>query len=211
MIYRLDDNDYLVEIIRKGNKSVTIKISDNLTIQVIANSFVTKRYIEDVLDNNHAFLRRAIDAKKKELEKKEKFYYLGKEYDIIVAPSFEEIELYGGKLYISDKKLLDKWIQKQMKNIFMERLKYNYDLFDENIPFPNLKIRTMKTRWGVCNRKNMSVTLNSELIKRNMEELDYVIIHELSHLVHFNHSAAFWNVVGKYCPNYKRIRKDMKE
>lgn len=211
MIYRLDDNDYLVEIIRKGNKNISVKISDNLTIQVIANSFVTKSYIEKVLDENNSFLRKAIEKKKRELDKRDKFYYLGTEYDIVVAPSFEEVELYGGKLYISDKKLLDKWMINQMKNIFKERLKYNYDLFDENIPFPSLKIRTMKTRWGVCNRKNTTVTLNSELIKHSMDEIDYVVIHELSHLVHFDHSKAFWSVVGKYCPDYKRIRKDMKE
>lgn len=69
----------------------------------------------------------------------------------------------------------------------------------------------MKTRWGVCNRKDNSVTLNSELIRYEADKLDYVIIHELSHFVHFNHSKNFWNLVSKYCPNYKQARKDLKE
>ena len=83
-------------------------------------------------------------------------------------------------------------------------------MFEENIPYPNLKIRKMKTRWGVCNRKNNNVTLNSELIKYGYDQIDYVITHELSHFVHFNHSKDFWMTVSKYCPNYKKIRKSLK-
>ena len=67
----------------------------------------------------------------------------------------------------------------------------------------------MKTRWGVCN-KNNSITLNSDLIKYGYEQIDYVIIHELSHFIHFNHSKDFWNLVNKYCKNYKEIRKSLK-
>ena len=68
----------------------------------------------------------------------------------------------------------------------------------------------MSTRWGVCNKKTKTITLNSELVKYNIDKLDYVIIHELSHFIYFNHSKSFWNQVGKYCPNYKQIRKDLK-
>ena len=57
----------------------------------------------------------------------------------------------------------------------------------------------------------ISVTLNLELIRKDVKYLDYVIVHELSHLVYFNHSADFWALVGKYCKNYKQIRKEMKE
>ena len=69
----------------------------------------------------------------------------------------------------------------------------------------------MSTRWGVCNRKLKRVTLNSLLIRYPLEALDYVIIHELSHFVHFDHSKEFWNLVSKYCPNYKQLRKEMRD
>ena len=49
------------------------------------------------------------------------------------------------------------------------------------------------------------------LMKESIDKIDYVIIHELSHLVYFDHSNKFWSVVGKYCPNYKQIRKEMRE
>ena len=84
-------------------------------------------------------------------------------------------------------------------------------MFDEDIPFPKLKIRNMKTRWGVCNRRDNSVTLNSKLIHYSLNEIDYVIVHELSHFVHFDHSREFWNTVCKYMPDYKKAVKVLKE
>ena len=69
----------------------------------------------------------------------------------------------------------------------------------------------MTTRWGVCNTKSKVITLNTELFKYDIECLDYVVIHELSHLVHANHSKEFWNVVSKYCPNYKILRNKLKD
>ena len=95
--------------------------------------------------------------------------------------------------------------------IFDERYVYVFNRFNENIKSPILKIRDMKTRWGVYNRLNHTITLNSRLIEFDIEKIDYVIIHELSHIIHFNHSKSFWNLVGKYCKNYKEIRKEMKD
>ena len=69
----------------------------------------------------------------------------------------------------------------------------------------------MSTRWGVFNRKLKRVILNSLLIRYPLEALDYVIIHELSHFVHFDHSKAFWTEVSKYSPRYKEIRKLLKD
>ena len=69
----------------------------------------------------------------------------------------------------------------------------------------------MTTRWGVCNTKTYVITLNKELYNYDIECLDYVCIHELSHLVYPNHSSDFWNVVSEYCPNYKEIRKKLRD
>ena len=211
MIYELNGTNYEVKIIRKGNKNTYVRINNELQIQVTTNYFATKNDIKNLLDRNTSFLINAIANKEKEKMKDETFYYLGKSYDIIELSTIEKLEFVDNKIYISDRKKIDKWLKKEMLRIFQERLDYNYKLFEENIPYPKLRTRTMKTRWGVCNRRNMTVTLNSNLIKESIEKIDYVIIHELSHLVHFDHSKAFWEVVGKYCPNYKQIRKELRE
>lgn len=208
--YKLDGENYVVEVIKKNNKNTYIKVKEDLTIYVTTNYLVTKRYVKNVLDNNNDFLRKAVKKVKNRAQKDNEFYYLGKKYDIIYS-DFNKVEVYDNKIFSKNEVFLNKWLKQQMVKIFSERLEYNYKLFSEKIPFPKLKIRSMKTRWGVCNKRDDSVTLNSKLIKYSLDEIDYVIIHELSHFVHFDHSRDFWNTVEKYMPNYKRSVKVLKE
>ena len=208
--YKLDGETYNVEIVFKNNKNTYIKIKEDLTIYVTTNIFTSKREIKNLLDKEKAFLRKVLSKVKNRNEKALEFYYLGHKYDIIKVP-FNNIEIEDGKIYVKDEKILEKWLKKQMINIFNERLDYCYNLFEENIPKPKLKTRKMKTRWGVCNKRDLSITLNSNLIRYDTFIIDYVVIHELSHLVHFDHSRAFWNTVGKYMPDYKKAVKVLKE
>ena len=211
MKYKIDGEEYNVIIEKKNNKNLYIRVKEDLNIYVTANYFVTKKQIVEVLDNNYEYLKKVIEKRKQELEKKEHIYYLGDRYDLVISNLFKEVELDKNKIYAPNNKTFEKWYQKEIKRIFNNRFEIVYNNFKENIPLPTLRIRTMKTRWGVCNIKSKTITLNSRLIEYNLEALDYVIVHELSHLVHFNHSSAFWNLVEKYTPNYKKIRKYLKE
>ena len=208
--YKLDGYTYKVLVVKKNNKNTYIKIKDDLTIYVTTNYLTSKREVKTILDNEQDFLRKALSRTRKKLEKEELFYYLGEKYDIILVP-FENTEVSNGKIFVKDEKTLDKWLKKEMKRVFTERLEYNYNLFDEDIPFPKLKIRSMKTRWGVCNKRDNSVTLNSKLIQYSIHEIDYVIIHELSHFVHFDHSREFWETVRMHMPDYKKAVAILKE
>ena len=208
--YKLDGNVYKVLVVKKNNKNTYIKIKDDLTIYVTTNYLTSKREVKTMLDNERDFLYKALSRARKKLEKEELFYYLGEKYDIILVP-FENTEVSNGKIFVKDMKTLDKWLKKETKKIFKERLEYNYNLFDEDIPFPKLKIRSMKTRWGVCNKRDNSVTLNSKLIKYSVHEIDYVIIHELSHFVHFDHSKEFWETVRIHMSDYKKAVAILKE
>ena len=211
MKYVINDNVYEVVIDKKNNKNSYIRIKDNNVIYVTTNYLMTKSKIKKLLDSNLDSIIEMINKKNKEIEKSKNFYYLGKKYDLVKIPIFEDIVLEKEKIYYPDDKKLDKWLKEEMLKLFSERLNINYNRFIENIPFPKLKIRTMKTRWGVCNRKDNSITLNSKLMEYEIDKLDYVIIHELSHFVYFDHSKNFWSVVAKYCPNYKAIRKELKD
>lgn len=209
MKYIIDGKEYEVKIIKKNNKNTYLRVKEDLTIQVTTSYLTTKKYIKKLLDNNTNSIRRMINLRIEEKERNKKFYYLGNIYDIIIK-EVDKLEIKENTIITKDDKQLLKWYNQQIKDIFTQRLKYNYNLFEENIPYPTLKIRTMKSRWGVCNRKNISVTLNSKLIEYDITKLDYVIIHELSHFVHFDHSKNFWNLVNKYCPEYKKIKKELK-
>lgn len=201
---------YPVQIVRKYNKYTYLKVKPDFTILVTTNFFTSKKEINKMLLKHQDFLIKSIQKRKRELEKSENFYFLGKKYDITIFPQAKDIEFDDVKIYTPSLAKLEKWYKSQMINLFNNRLDYNYQLFKEKIPFPKLRIRKMKTRWGVCNGTKKIITLNSELMKFELEVIDYVIIHELAHFLHPNHSHKFWEVVGKYCPNYKKIRKNLR-
>ena len=210
MQYTIDNKEYEVVIIKKNNKNTYIRVKEDLKIYVTTNIFSSKSYVKTLLDNNTESIRKMIEQQNKQKKKKEYFYYLGEKYEAFID-DVDGIKFLDDAIFVESEKYLNKWLEKKKKEIFKERLDYNYNRYEEKIPYPKLKIRNMKTRWGVCNIRDNSVTLNSKLIEYDIEKLDYVIIHELSHFIHFNHSKAFWNQVEKYTPNYKKIRKELKD
>ena len=211
MEFILDGNIYEVVIERKNNKNLYIRVKDDMKIYVMCNYLTTKSSIKKVLEENKKALRKMINKVVKDNTNSSKFFYLGKNYDIINDDNISEISIVGNTIYTRDKAMLDKWYKEEIIRIFDERYVYIYNHFNENIKSPILKIRSMKTRYGVYNKKNHTITLNSKLIEFDIEKIDYVIVHELSHIIHFDHSKEFWDLVSKYCKDYKRIRKEMRE
>lgn len=200
--YILNNKEYPIEIIRKNNKNTYLRVKDSKII-VTTNYLTSLTTINKLIKNNTTFINKQLT--KEDLKKEEIFKLFGNSYDIIYG--FKDTEIENNKIYTKDLKTLNNYLTKYITNIYNERLDYYYHLFEENIPIPNLKIRKMTSRWGVCNIKNHNVTLNLELSKYNIECLNYVIVHELSHFIHPNHSKDFWLLVSKYYPNYKEVRK----
>lgn len=200
--------DYKIEIIKKNNKNIYIRVKGGKVI-ITCNYFTSQRKIDKLIKDNYSSILKMIEKDKKKEEKNNELYLFGKKYDCIFG--FKELEIKEDKIYILNEKELEKYIDKSIKKNFKERLEYWYENFEEIIPIPNLKIRKMTTRWGVCNLKNNNVTLNYNLYKYDLECLDYVIVHELAHFIFPNHSKDFWKVVEKYCANYKKIRKKLNE
>ena len=208
MVIEYNNNKYEVEIIKKNNKNIYIRIKDNKII-VTCNYFTTKREIEKLIKTNYNSITKMIDKVNVKKEKEDNFYLFGTKYDIIYG--FSDINISDNKIYIKDNKTLNKYLDNKIKEVFTNRLNFWYNIFNENIPVPNLKIRKMTSRWGVCNLKNKNVTLNYYLYKYDLDCLDYVIVHELSHFIYPNHSKDFWNLVSNYIPNYKVKRNKLKK
>lgn len=204
--YILNNTEYQIEIIRKNNKNTYLRVRDNKII-ITTNYLTSKKTIEKLINDNKEFINKALTKNISKNEDKT-FKLFGNKYDIIYG--FPTTEIEENKIYTKDEKTLNKYLSKYIYEIYEERLNYWYNIFEETIPTPNLKIRKMTSRWGVCNIKNKNVTLNLELSKYNIEALNYVIVHELSHFIHPNHSKEFWTLVSKYYPNYKEIRKYLK-
>lgn len=210
MKYMIDNHEYEVKITRKSNKNTYIRFKDGI-LNVTTSYFVTNKQIIKILDENKVSLADIINKVSKKKTYSDTNMIFGEKYDIIIVNNIETIDFKNKKIYTSSKDNANKLLVKYALEIFEKRLDHNYSLFSEKIPYPMLRVRKMKTRWGVCNRKENKVTLNLELIKYGIEEIDYVIIHELAHFIHFDHSKSFWTLVSKYCENYKIIRKKLKE
>jgi len=206
MRYIIDDVSYDVKLQKKKIKNLYIRVKDE-TIHINVPFLIHENDVYKLLDENNPSLRRMI---KRDTRKNDSLF-IGKEVDIVVISNLKYPECINNKLYIKDKNKLDEAYKYLAEPIFRERLDYIYKLFEEDIPYPSLKIRKMTSRWGVCNRKNTNVTLNLELIKWDIVYIDYVIVHELSHFVYFDHSKSFWETVSKYCPSYKMLRKNLRE
>ncbi len=210
MEIKIDDQFYQVVIKVRNNKNTYIRVSPELIITVTTNPLMTKKEIANLLEQNKPFLKKAIFRRKKEMELSQSFYYLGNKYDIVYLSTINNVSIDNNKIYTKNDQQLNRWYENEMYNIFNDRLEYNYNLFREKIPYPTLKLRAMKTRWGVCNISKKTITLNKNLIRYKIDIIDYVIIHELAHFIHPNHSSDFWKLVNYYLPNYQELRKELR-
>ncbi len=210
MQLRYNDNNYDIVIERKNNKRTYIRVKDDLKIHVSTNYFETNFSIKKLIKDNYREICKMIDNATVKKENNSGFFYLGKKYTIVHVEG-DDISFSNDIVYIGRDVDIDKWYKSKAKDLFLERLNYNYDNFSRKIPYPKLRIRKMTSRWGVCNIMTHIITLNLNLIKRDTKYLDYVIVHELSHLVHGDHSSRFWKLVGENMPDYKKYREEMKE
>lgn len=198
-----------VEIIKKQNKNTYLRVKENHVISITTSAFTTKKQILKMILENQDYIIKCIEKQDLKQEKNNKFYLWGQPYEIIIDPNLKEV-LIDNFIKTPNEETLEKWLKKHIETIYQSHLNHFYKIYQEEIPYPKLRIRKMKTRWGVCNRKNNTITLNSELIRYPIDCLDYVIVHELSHFVHFDHSKQFWLQVAKYFPNYKETRNKLK-
>ena len=211
MQFKINNEIYDVIIIRKRTtRNTYIRVKNDLKIYVTTNTFTLNMFIKDLLEKSYNEIAKMIETQKRKNVNNDGFYYLGKKYNVVYK-DVRGVKLDDDNCYMKEGYDVDAFYKKEASILFKEKLEENYNKFTRKIPKTTLRIRKMKTRWGVCNVRTHVITLNLELIKRDPKYLNYVIMHELSHLIHGNHSARFWNLVEENCPGAKKIGKEMKE
>lgn len=197
-----------IKIVRKPNKNIYFRIVDG-AIVVTCNSMVTKRYIETLIKKNEKSLLKMYN-KVIDIQNEDAFFnYLGEQYTILYDENVKKVQFESDIVMAKNQKMLDAFYLKQVDTIFRERVDKCKLLFDD-IPDFHLRFRKMKTRWGVNNVTERIITLNTELLKKEITLLDYVIIHEICHFYEANHSSRFWEQVQKRYPYYKLARKKLR-
>ncbi len=193
---------------RKAIKNIYFKW-ENDDLVVTCNTYLSHAEIEKLIKKNSKSLQNLKKRTPKSDLKSNEMYFLGEKY-VVEYDGVSRTYIDGNKIISKNEAELQKFLNYQCTVIFnsrLERLKVQF----KDLPNFSLRIRHMTTRWGVCNTKSMTITLNSELIKKDVSLIDYVIIHELCHFKHMNHSSEFWSEVEKYYPYHKLARKMLKE
>ncbi len=203
--------NYEIKVIRKSIKHTYIRVKEDLIIYVTTNYFTSDSYIKKLVQENLINIYKMIDRQTKKQEKNNNYYLLGKKYNIIICNIFKKAVIDDDNIFVKNIRMLDQFTREKAKEIFSNRLVECYEKMGKVTPFPKLIVKKMKQKWGYCNKRDKLITLNLELIKYNIDEIDYVIVHELCHFIYFNHSKQFWECVSEYKPNYKANRKILRE
>lgn len=205
----LQNKIFPVLIERKNNKNIYFRFKDDV-LYVTCNRFVSERELEKIILKNEMSLYRMYQRVAKKESRELTFTYLGKPYVKVFDESIKKVTLDDGYIYAKNERVFDKWYKEECLRVFSDRIRMRIVDFD-NIPKFSLRIRFMKTRWGVNNITKRIITLNSELLKKDPVLIDYVIVHELCHFYEANHSSAFWYQVSLRYPDYKLARKELRD
>lgn len=201
----IDNEEFEIIVNRKRIKNLYLRVKEENKIEVSANFYTTNKEILKIINDNKAFIIKANNKLKANKLKPNKIMYLGDELSLIES---DKTFIDNNYIYAKSEEDAINYIYSLCYDVFKVRLERITNMFD-NLPKFTLRVRKMKTRWGVCNKSSMTVTLNTELITKDVNLIDYVIVHELCHFKHMDHSPAFWNEVAKYYPYYKQARKEL--
>lgn len=196
-----------VVIERKKIKNIYFRINENKQIYVTCPRLVSEREIKKLLEQNRKSLERMYKKESKRSKEKEKIMLLGKELDFV---SYKKVMFQDNLAFGPSIEAVNEYLEKHSLPVFQKRLDIYMNEFT-NLPKFRLRVRKMKSRWGVCNKGSMTVTLNTMLIHKSYFLIDYVIVHELSHFDHMDHSTAFWKEVERHYPEYKKARKELRD
>ena len=173
-----------VTVIRSNRKTVAIQVNSDLSVTVRAPYSASEKDIEEILKKKEAWISRHIEKIKKTKERFEA----------------EPTEKLTREKVIA--------LAEEALKVIPERVEYFAKVI--GVTYGRITIRNQKTRWGSCSSKG-NLNFNCLLMLAPPEVLDYVVVHELCHRKQMNHSKAFWLEVEKVLPNYKEVRKWLKE
>jgi len=217
------------EVHRKKVKNINLRIKPNMEVYISVPMNLHRDYIENFIHSKESWIKSVLKKVEDVKEKQKGFEYktgeihkfLGKEYNLTVKTgNFNSVNLVNNEkkpniiLTVNEnilenidekKKIMEKWYFENAKKLFPQFMEKWLKILDEHVK--KVAIKPMKTRWGSCNYVKKYITLNTELIKRTPFEIEYVVLHELTHLKYPNHGKGFYNYVERYIPNYKIAEK----
>ena len=211
------------KITKKRIKNFIIRIYPDLRIAVSVPLHASSKDIENFIQNKKEWIETTLNRIKianqnmKNL-KENTIKILGREVEKkIIESDLERIRLTDTSIYIYskdidntkiEKKLLE-WKAEKLKVILDEYLTKYTKLLNKNINY--YQIKKLSSAWGIYHKRENYISFNFDLIEKDIECIEYVVLHELCHIFYMNHQKDFWALVKKYMPDYKVRRKKLKD
>ena len=206
------------KIIRSKRKTLSLTINEDAELVVRAPKRLSLEKIQDFINEKENWIqskKRLVEDQLKDVTKNQNnLLYLGSLFPINTKESASKELVFNGQEFITnsvDPKALSlsikKWCRNKFREIALPRVEYFSD--KHNLKVNQVRIKNQKTMWGSCSSKN-NINLNYLLIMAPMSVIDYVIVHELVHTIHRNHSVNFWNSVESIMPDFKEHRQWLK-
>lgn len=212
-----------------NRKRLRIIVKPDLSVHANAPQEFTGDEIMEAVQSKAKWIARQIDAFRDyhpyptphQYISGETFVYLGRQYRLkVIEGPMVPAKLRGKFLNLAVenkedreaiKKSLDSWYRSRADEVFNKYLSVSLKVAKRHgvKTKPKLMIRDMRTRWGSCSNSGR-VTLNLKLIQAPVHCIEYVIMHELCHLVHLNHSSEFYNLLNVCMPDWKKRKKILK-
>ena len=219
-IIRSDKVEYTVT--KKKIKNFIIRIYPDLRIAISVPLHTTNKDIENFIQSKKEWIETTLEkikiAKENQNSLKENtIKILGKEIEKkIIESDLERIRLTDTSIYIYSKNIDNAKIEKKLLEWKLEKLKVILDeylvkyvrLINRNINY--YQIKKLSSAWGIYHKKENYISFNFDLIEKDIESIEYIVLHELCHIFYMNHQKDFWALVEKYMPDYKIRRKKLK-
>lgn len=213
-----------IDIVKKDVKNINLKVKPSGEVILTAPLEATDDHINHIIQKRKKWILKSIEyfnkhnkVEIKEYVSGENFKYLGKNYRLKVYKNNEEkVLLLRGylQIFIKDKtqyekkqKMIDNWYKQKAELYFQKIIKNYTSIIQKKVN--TIRVRKMKTRWGSCNPNKSYINLNIELIKKPKECIEYVIFHELAHLIHADHSKSFYNYLNTYMPDWQKRKNKL--
>lgn len=207
-------------IIKSNRRSVSISISKEGKIIVRAPKKLGVEYILSILCEKEKWIKSKLNqienqnSSNRKFKDYSEFLFCGVAYKPLFVEGIKKVEINNKNLIcpknLDEKKELKqikKWYIKISLNIILNRVEYFANLMQ--LDYKSLSISDTKRRWGSCDREG-KIKINFRVVMLPHKLIDYIVIHELSHLVEFNHSVKFYNLIESVMSDYKTYRKQLK-
>ena len=219
VMFKLNEKIYPIKVLFTNNRNVYFEKKDNIFILKINKlTSLDSLYLKEFMEKSIKLFLAKKDLPSMEINENEKyFYYLGKKIfyelnnDLILFNINDEIIQLRKTKSAKPSKIIWNFLNEKLLLILDKLIIKNIPLIYPKLKKYELKVLNKKSAWGTNYVNKALITFSKYLILFNINIIEYVVIHELVHFLHQNHSKKFWQKINLFCLNYKEKIKALNE